>query len=104
ENEFYKDLPDIKKHLSKTLTEGGLYRTRPDLVRLAWIAAAIVIAIGVVAIGSAIAARYAIPPVAAFIAGPITGIIVAAFGWHMPRRTPEGARMHAWLRGFEEFL
>jgi uncharacterized membrane protein len=39
-----------------------------------------------------------------FVAAGITFIIVAVFGWLMPRRTMAGARTHTWLRGFEEFL
>lgn len=104
QNEFYKHLPEIKKHLTRTLVEGGYYVRRPDIVRGAWIFVGLVAGVAVVFAGGAIAARFGITPVAAFIAGMATAIVVAVFGWFMPRRTTDGARMHTWLRGFEEFL
>ncbi|HEX2168044.1 MAG TPA: DUF2207 domain-containing protein [Longimicrobiales bacterium] len=103
-NEFYKDLPDIKKHLTSSLVDGGFYMRSPTLVRGIWIGVAVLSAVGVFLIGSAIAVRMGTSPVAAFLAGGTTAIVVAVFGWLMPRRTAHGARMHTWLRGFEEFL
>ena len=38
------------------------------------------------------------------IAGVLTGVIVAAFGWIMPARTVAGARARLGVLGFEDFL
>jgi len=103
-NEFYKHLPAIKKHLSRTLVDGGYYIRRPDMVRMVWAVVAIAAAAGVILSGSLLANRLGISGAAAFIAGAGTFIVVVVFGWFMPRRTASGARMHTWLRGFEEFL
>jgi uncharacterized membrane protein len=103
-NEFYKHLPAIKTHLSRTLVDGGYYIRRPDMVRIIWAVVAIAAAAGVILTGGVLADRLGISGAAAFIAGAGTFIVVVAFGWFMPRRTASGARMHTWLRGFEEFL
>jgi uncharacterized membrane protein len=103
-NEFYKHLPEIKKHLSRTLVDGGYYVRRPDIVRVLWVAIAIGSAVAVVVVGGVLSSRFGITGVATAIAGAATLIVVAVFGWFMPRRTVTGARMHTWLRGFEEFL
>ena len=103
-NQFYKHIPEISKHLTRTLVEGGYYRSSPTLVRGIWTFVAVGSAIGVFLLGGTIAARYGIAPVSAFIAAFLTAVIVGVFGWLMPQRTTEGARIHHWLRGFEEFL
>ncbi|HSK19631.1 MAG TPA: DUF2207 domain-containing protein [Longimicrobiales bacterium] len=104
QNEFYKHLPEIRKHLTRTLVDGGFYVSSPTAVRGIWIAIAVASAIVVIFGAGIVADRFAISPVAAFIAGAATAIVVAVFGWLMPRRTPDGARTHTWLCGFEEFL
>lgn len=103
-NEFYKHLPEIRKHLSRGLTDGGYYHAHPTLVRTVWILAGAVLMVMIIIGGSALYDRMGMSPLAALIAGVVTFGIVAVFGWLMPRRTTEGARMHEWLRGFEEFL
>ena len=104
QNEFYKHLPEIRKHLTRALVDGGFYVSNPALVRGIWIAIAVIMGVIVLLAGGILADRFGISPVAAFIAGAATAIVVAVFGWLMPRRTPDGARTHTWLRGFEEFL
>jgi uncharacterized membrane protein YgcG len=43
-------------------------------------------------------------PVPFVVAGIVSGLVVAWFGWHMPARTIEGARARERVLGFEEFL
>ena len=43
-------------------------------------------------------------PAAAIIAGILSGIIIAAFGWYMPSRTVRGTRELERVLGFQEFL
>ncbi|HUF51476.1 MAG TPA: DUF2207 domain-containing protein [Longimicrobiales bacterium] len=104
QNQFYKHMPQITRHLSKSLTAGGYYRTHPKLVRGAWLVGAVAAAGGVAAIGTALSVRYGIAELTTILAAAGTFLVMAAFAWFMPARTMEGARMHAWLRGFEEFL
>lgn len=103
-NEFYKHLPEIRKHLTRSLVDGGFYVRNPTIVRGAWLVIAVLAGMGVMLAAGVAAARFHISPVAASLAAVATGLVVAVFGWLMPRRTPDGARMHTWLRGFEEFL
>ena len=104
QNEFYKHMPDIRQHLSASLTTGGYYRTHPSLVRGLWIALAALVAVIVGAVGYKLSVQYGIAQLTTILAAVATFIVMAAFAWLMPARTLEGARMHAWLRGFEEFL
>lgn len=104
ENEFYKELPGIRKHLGSTLVDNGYYVRRPTVVRTLWIVGAMAAAALVVFVGAAMSNRFGVAPGAAFVAGAATFVVVAVFGWLMPRRTANGARMHSWLCGFEEFL
>lgn len=104
QNQFYKHLPDIRKHLTRSLVDGGFYVRSPSVVRAVWIAVAAMSAVAVFLIGGAMAARLGISPVAGFFAAAATALVVGIFGWLMPRRTAQGARTHTWLRGFEEFL
>jgi uncharacterized membrane protein len=104
QNEFYRDLPEIRNHLKKTLVDGGHYHRRPDVVRGVWFAAAVAAGAAVAAFASMLAARLHIAGVAILFAAVTTAVIVIGFGWLMPVRTRAGARSHAWVRGFEEFL
>ncbi|MEX1182678.1 MAG: DUF2207 domain-containing protein [Gemmatimonadota bacterium] len=103
-NQFYKHLPEIRRHLHGTLVEGGHYVRRPDHVHLTWLAIGLVSAAAIGLIGAALSTRLFVSPLAVMIASILTFIIVVGFGLVMPARTPHGARAYAWLRGFEEFL
>ena len=103
-NEFYKHLPEIRKHLTRSLVDSGFYVSNPAIVRGAWIAVAAIAGAAVLFGSGALAARFHVSPVAAAVAAAATALVIAVFGWLMPRRTMDGARTHTWLRGFEEFL
>ncbi|HEX6135115.1 MAG TPA: DUF2207 domain-containing protein [Longimicrobiales bacterium] len=104
QNQFYKHLPEIRKHLSAALMNAGFYHARPELVRTAWLIVAALAGALIGIGGSALSDSMGISRAAAFIGGAITFIVIGTFGWLMPRRTAAGARMHSWLCGFEEFL
>ncbi|HEX6306831.1 MAG TPA: DUF2207 domain-containing protein [Longimicrobiales bacterium] len=104
QNQFYKHLPEIRKHLSGALMQAGFYHAKPELVRMAWLVVGAVAGGLIAAGGSALSDSIGISPIAAIIGGAITFLVIGGFGWLMPRRTAAGARMHAWLCGFEEFL
>jgi uncharacterized membrane protein len=104
QNQFYKHMPEIRRHLHRSLTDGGYYVRRPDHVRSAFLVAAVALAGLIAGIGLALRYSHGVSEVATFVAAGVTLVVVAGFGWIMPARTGSGAKMHAWLQGFEEFL
>ncbi|MDP3940131.1 MAG: DUF2207 domain-containing protein, partial [Deltaproteobacteria bacterium] len=99
-NEFYKDLPEIKKALYSGLSGRGKYfPASPDSVRLRYfIIGVVVAAVGFILIGPA-GIGFA-PGVSVFLAG----VVIAAFAPFMPRRTALGRRAEEEIRGFKEFV
>jgi uncharacterized membrane protein len=104
QNQFYKHMQEIRRHLHRSLTDGGYYVRRPDHVRSAFLVAAVALAGFIAGIGMALRYSHGVSEVATFVAAGVTLVVVAGFGWIMPARTGSGAQMHAWLQGFEEFL
>lgn len=104
ENEFYRDLPDIKTELSETLTRGGHYPRHPNGVRVMWVFIGIATGIALTFGGTALMAVMGRQPIAAILGGILSGFVVIVVGMAMPRRTIKGARTHEALLGFEEFL
>ena len=103
-NEFYRDLPRIREGLFRRLLRQRYYERRPDRVKAAYLAAAVVVAVLILVTGNIAAARLGEPATAVFAAAILTGAIVAGFGLVMPARTVRGAREYAKVLGFEEFL
>jgi uncharacterized membrane protein len=104
EDEFYTYLSRIKNSTFDRLVERGLYRSRPDRVRAAWMVGAVVLTFPAAMIGAFIGDKFGMSPVAFILAAVISGVIVLAFGYFMPARTVAGARAYEDTRGFEEFL
>jgi uncharacterized membrane protein len=104
ENHFYTNLPTIKSNIFDSLMADGYYRTRPDSVRSAYIAAGFIGGLLLLFGGVKIASTQGMSPLAFIIAGILTGAIVCAFGWFMPAHTEQGARALEGVLGFEDFL
>jgi hypothetical protein len=105
DNEFYTHLPGIKDGIHDRLVARGYYRARPDKVKGRWMIGAGLVSALIIGIGSAVGgAWFDMTPLPFVIAGIVSGLIVASFGWHMPARTVEGARALERVLGFEEFL
>jgi uncharacterized membrane protein len=104
ENEFYKEIPEIKESLFAQLIGRGYYRSRPDKVRAGWLFLALVSGAIVGVGGSALGDRWGLSPVAFSVAGLLVALVVGIFGWFMPARTVPGARALEKVLGFEEFL
>jgi uncharacterized membrane protein YgcG len=111
EQAFYAQLPGIRSAIFNRLVSQGFYTQRPDVVRKAYIATGMgivmltAVAVGVLA-GPCIM-TFGVSPgtiVAAFVAGALTGLVVATFGFVMPTRTAKGAAAADAIRGFAEFL
>lgn len=105
QNEFYKNLPGIKRALFDALIYRGYYRARPDKVRGVWVGGGIAVgAILAVIGGAALAPGLDMTPLPFLVAGFLSAVIVVGFGIFMPARTVSGARTSELLKGFEEFL
>ncbi len=105
DNEFYTHLPGIKDGIYDRLVGRGYYRARPDKVKGRWMIGAGVLTALIIGIGSAVGgAWFDMTPLPLVVAGILSGLIVASFGWYMPARTVEGARALERVLGFEEFL
>lgn len=104
ENKFYKNLPTIKNRIFESLVGRGYYRRRPDSVRAAYVAAAVVAGFLSIWGGSALAGNLGIAPLSFIAAGILTALVVLGFGWFMPARTEQGARTLEGVLGFEDFL
>lgn len=104
QNRFYKTIPSIKNSIFGSLIQRGYYAKRPDSVRSSYIGMAFVCGFILIWGGLWISKRSGMQPLAFVIAGLLTGLIVAAFGWFMPARTQTGARALEGVLGFEDFL
>jgi uncharacterized membrane protein len=103
-NKFYKHLPDLKDGLYKGLVAGGFYTARPDHVRLLYIGAGVALAVALAAGSGALMTWFGMQPAAGIVAGILSGLTVALFGWFMPSRTIRGTRELESVLGFQEFL
>lgn len=95
---FYTRVGPIKSALYGTLTDTGLFRARPDHVRIFWFVLAGVLTVAAIVLGAIF------QKLAFFIAAPLVGLVVAAFAPFMPARTSAGRTRFLELKGFEEFL
>jgi uncharacterized membrane protein YgcG len=103
-NRFYQNIPSIKSGIFDSLVGLGYYRRRPDSVRSAYIGAAVVVGFLAIWGGNAIAGMLGMAPLTFILAGVISAVIIAAFGWFMPAYTETGTRALEGVLGFEDFL
>lgn len=94
---FWKELQKARKEIFDDLKKKGFFGTDPSVIRFIWIA----LAIGFVVIGF-----FLIPVFGELfiVSGILSGLIIMAFGWHMPRVTKAGAVMVERVEGFKKFL
>ncbi len=104
ENEFYKELSDIRNEVLDGLVEQGFYQQRPDKVMAMWAGIGVVTAGAVGVLTLLFAALIGASPVAAGIGGFGFGLPILVYGIVMPARTVSGARATEHVRGLEEFL
>ncbi len=104
ENEFYKELPDIRDRLFDSLLRHGVYERRPDRVKATYFGIGVVTAVVIGLFGNLAADRVGLATVTVMLAAVGTGAVIAGLGQLMPVRTRVGARLVRQVRGFEEFL
>ena len=96
EDKFYLDVQKANKQATKVLEALHIFVASPYLIRALYVAAAVITFLVVrVAGGDAPASG---------VVALIAAIIVAVFGWFMPKRTKEGTSVVAEVKGFKWFL
>ena len=103
-NRFYQNIAGIKNDIFGSLVGKGYYTHRPDTTRAAYILFGIVAGFIVVAGGIWLSKHSGMAPFPFVAAGVLSGLIICAFGWFMPARTPAGASTLEGILGFEDFL
>ncbi len=104
QNQFYKNLPGIKNNIFDELMEHGYFLHRPDYVRSGYVTGGIVVGFLLIFLGNALSQKMGMAIAPFFVAGILSGGIIAGFGWFMPARTADGAKALAGVLGFEDFL
>ena len=104
QNQFYTNLPGIKNSIFDELMERGYFQHRPDYVRSSFVGGGIAMGVVLCFLGNAVAQKMGMAPAPFFIAGILSGGIIAGFGWFMSARTLEGVKAFAGVLGFEDFL
>lgn len=95
-DKFYNDVAKATSAATKQLTALKIFDRNPYLVRAIYFAVAIA-AFAIVSIAGA-----ASP--AGGLAAFATALVVAVFGWFMPRRTRDGVNLVAEVKGFKWFM
>ncbi len=104
QNQFYKNLPDIKNSIFDGLMEHGYFQHRPDYVRSAFVGGGIAIGVVLFFMGNALSQKTGIAVAPFLIAALVSAAIIVGFGWVMSARTPDGVKALANVLGFEDFL
>ncbi len=95
-NKFYQDVQTFKKGVNAEIDAQKIFASNPNTVRGAYVGVAFVIGwILVIFVGST--------PLGTG-AAIVTGCVIAAYGWFMPRRTQDGVKLLAEIEGFKWFL
>ena len=92
---FYEDVQKFSDAVQATIDGLKYFVTNPNLVRVPFIAMGLCVGLGL--------ANYLATPFAA-VMGILAGIIIAIYGFFMPRRTADGAKCYAEIKGFKWFL
>ncbi len=95
-DQFYKDVTKATTAAQKELKNLEIFDANPYNIRILYIVAAFVLAfiVGMIGMNAPIGAA----------SGFATFVIVAVFGWFMPRRTKKGTSLVAQVKGFKWFL
>ena len=97
-NKFHLHLPSIRNSLYQGLTRNGYFSSRPDKMRKAYMGFGIVLIIG----GIFLARSFG--RLDLMVSFPLSGAIVIAFSFIMPRLSVKGVLMLYELLGLKEFI
>jgi uncharacterized membrane protein len=108
QNKFYVQLPIIRNRIFDQLIARHYYFQRPDTLQQGYFVIAGLLAALTIfgAIGCAASQKQilGIAPISLVVAGLLSAVVIAVFGYFMPARTISGARALEGVLGFEEFL
>lgn len=104
QNRFYTSLPGIKDSIFDALMKRGYFLHRPDYVRSGYIGGGFAAGVLLIFLGNALSRTTGISMLPFVVAGILSGIIIAGFGWFMPTRTAGGVKALEGILGFEDFL
>ncbi|MDQ7814358.1 MAG: DUF2207 domain-containing protein [Patescibacteria group bacterium] len=96
DGKFYTSVTKFKTQVAAAINKMGLFDANPVSVRLVHIVVAFIVAGGLFVFFS----DTALGTFCAFL----TGLIIAVFGWFMPRRTAQGIQLLTDINGFKWFL
>lgn len=96
EDKFYQDVSSAGSAATKELQKLHIFVSNPYVVRTMYFLAAFMSAFVVLVIGLS-------SPVGG-LAAAATFVVIAVFGWFMPKRTAEGTSIVAEVKGFKWFL
>jgi uncharacterized membrane protein len=102
--EFYTEIPGIRKDIFDRLLGRSFYHARPDKVRTHWMVAAVLLGALIAIGGGAMADQFLLTPVPFIVAGVLIAGILLCFSLIMPARTEAGTRALEQVLGFDEFL
>ena len=97
-NEFYKQLPEIRKGMYHFLVGKGLFRSSPESVRNRYVLMGVILLVAGVVLGGTLANW-----ILAIGVG-LSGLVFVAFSKAMPAKTLEGARRWREIKGLEEYI
>jgi hypothetical protein len=104
QNRFYVHLPGIRSSITEALVKDGYYLRSPDSVRQGYVAIGGVLGFLLFMGSGFLASATTTSSVAWVIAAIAIAVIVASFGWFMPAHTVTGVRTLEKVLGFEDFL
>ncbi len=94
---FWKQIEVSRKELFDELRTRGLFGANPATVRAMWIGGAIAMVVFLQFFAALFGGMFIVSII-------LSAIIVAAFGWQMPQKTPQGAVVAEEVQGFKLFL
>lgn len=115
-NVFYREVPRLRQLIGEEAVREGFFKATPASVRKKYIIAGVLVGVlgglATLCVGASLASVLAGPeswaanllvsfPVGAVV---LSGIVVAIFGYFMPRRTPLGAEARAKWEAFRTYL
>ncbi len=101
QNEFYKDIPDIKKKVYEGLVKKNYFPTSPDKVRQAYQGTGFVLLFGPLFLMGLL---ITLAPWSLTVGLMVSGLIIIIFGKYMPARTLKGRETRYKILGLEEFI
>lgn len=96
---FHKKLGRVHRKVLDDLVVKGLFRARPDRVRLTWVLLTVAAVVACAVVGGV-----AGPTLPFWVALMVCALPMFVLGWNMPQRTPRGFDALAQIKGMEQYL